>query len=320
MKTLTFKSLLALAVVLIAFQASAQNMVSTRIDVRGSRYSDQMWVFAVPSCTRDFDNGWDGFKMLGTSKLIPQIFAMEANGNFQIDAVPDMTDTYIAFKAGEDSVYTFTFNNENLNLMYTDLFIVDSVANKTVSIFATGTKYTFNVKQTIAPERRFKLIAVPIPPVVVPVDTVVTPPVVVPPVVTSVDTVVTPPVVVPPVVTPPVVVPPVVTPPVVVPPVVTPPVVVPDPNKDKNKDDKNCKDKKIKKIKIHSSKKDIVIDNDSKKKGKVKIYNAYTGRILKTTDFKANGTTTINSMLPTGTYAVNCTTDEESTTENIVIK
>jgi hypothetical protein len=180
MKTLNLKSLLVtLVVMFFTTQAFAQTMVSTRIDVMGSRYSDQMWVFAVGSCTRGFDNGWDAYKMAGTSTLIPQIYAMESAGNFQIDAVPDMNNTYIGFQAGEDTTYTFTFNNEYIETLYAHLYLVDSVANKTVEVTATGTKYTFNVS-TKAAVKRFKLVtSLPTPPVVT--DPVVTPPPVVEP-------------------------------------------------------------------------------------------------------------------------------------------
>jgi hypothetical protein len=187
MKTSTLKSMLAIVVVLlISTQAFAQTYTSTRIDVRGSRYSDQVWVFATSGTTRGFDNGYDAGKMFGTSTLLPQIFGWEEAGFFQIDAVPDMNNTYIGFKAGEDTTYTFTFNNEYLNLKYTQLFLVDSVANKTVDVYTTGTTYTFNVQPTATPVKRFKLItSLPVvPPVVPPTDTVVvTPPpvVVIPP-------------------------------------------------------------------------------------------------------------------------------------------
>lgn len=323
MKTSTLKTLfVTLLIVLKSTQAFAQNMVSTRIDVRGSRYSDQMWVFAVPTCTRAFDNGWDAYKMFGTSPLIPQIFAMEATANFQIDAVPTLNNTYVAFKAGEDTVYTFTFNNEYVSDLYSQLYLIDSVANKTVDIFKTGTSYTFSVQPTDAPVKRFKIVtSLPIPIVTTPPVTeppVVTEPVIVPPVVAD-------PVIVPPVVTDPVIVPPAVTDPVIVPPVVIDPIVVAD-SKDKqgkdakDKKDKDSKDKKDKKIKITCSKKMITVENTLKIKGKLKLYNATNGRLVKNYDFNANGTTTLSTNLPSGTYVVSGVAGNEAVSENIIIK
>ena len=325
MKTSTLKTLfVTLVLALISVSTQAQLLTSVRIDVQGSRYSDQMWVFSVPICTRDFDNGWDGYKMYGTS-LAPQIFGMEPNGNFQIDAVPTFENTYIGFWAGEDTTYTFRFNNENLSLRYTQLYMIDSVANKVVDIFATGTKYTFSVKPTAAPVKRFKFVTtnptvVVIPPVVVPVDTVV----VIPPVVVPVDTVV----VIPPVIVPVdtvVVIPPV----VVVPPVVTDSVVIPDPKSADTKDTKgtkdtkagkDTKDKKDKKMTVTNRKDVLVVDNPGIKRGKVSVYNASSGKKAKDFDFNAAAITNIKLNLPRGTYAVKAVTNAEQVSTNIIIQ
>jgi hypothetical protein len=158
MKTSTFKSaIMAFTLILITDQVNAQGLACTRIEVNGSRYSDQVWVFAVSTCTRGFDNGWDGYKMLGTSTLIPQIFAIETCGKFQIDAVPTFTDTYIGFKAGEDSVYTLTFTNQLIEKASSELYLIDFIANKIVDIFKTGTSYTFKVLSTDTLVARFKI-------------------------------------------------------------------------------------------------------------------------------------------------------------------
>jgi hypothetical protein len=277
MKTSTLKSLIVtLAIILFSTQAFAQNMVDTRIDVKGSRYTDQMWVFAVSTCTRDFDNGWDAYKMFG-SVVTPQLFAWEANGNFQIDAVPDFNNTYLGFRAGEDSVYTFTFNHEYVDQMYTQLYLIDSVANKTVNIFASGTQYTFTVQKTDMPVKRFKIVtSLPTPPVVVaPTDPVV---------VVTPDTVVAP----------------------------TEPVVTPVDNKGK-------KDK-VKKIKVYNVDKTLVVDNTGKEKGMLKLYNAVTGKLVKTVSFNATAVTRIPTELKSGSYVVYANTSTEDVTTTVVIR
>ena len=114
MKTITLKSLLVnMALLMIVFHAYSQDLVGTRIDVRGARFSDQMWLFSVASCTNEFDNGWDGFKMFGTP-LAPQLFAIEPDGDYQVASIPNYNDTFLGFSAGIDSVYTFTFTHQNL--------------------------------------------------------------------------------------------------------------------------------------------------------------------------------------------------------------
>jgi len=314
MKTSTLKSvIIVFTLMLLSIQANAQNLVGTRIDVQGSRYGDQMWVFAVSSCTTGFDNGWDGYKMFGTSTLIPQIFAAEPTANFQIDAVPTLNDTYISFKAGEDTVYTLTFTNQLVETLYSELYLIDSVANKKISFMTTGTKYTFSVQPTDAPVKRFKIVAVGLTAAVTPTTPVVTNPVVTDPVVTN--PVVTDPVVTNPVVTDPVVTNPVVTSPVVTSPVVTSPIVTPtDKNVKNEKDVKNGKN-----ISIKTSKKDLVITNGHKQKGSVKAYNAKTGKLMKTFNFNANGSTTISTGLPTGTYVINANSESEIVNETVII-
>jgi hypothetical protein len=158
MKITTLKSmLLMMALLMLVSQAFSEDLVGTRIDVQGARFSDQMWLFSVATCTNDFDNGWDGFKMFG-SPLAPQLFAIEPDGDYQVDAIPDFNNTFLGFSAGIDSVYTFTFTNENLAKDYQQLYLIDSVANKTVDIYQSGTKYTFTASITTAPVKRFKIV------------------------------------------------------------------------------------------------------------------------------------------------------------------
>ena len=335
MKTSTLKSVvIIIAICLFTLPIMAQNYVGIRIDVYGSRYSDQMWLFSVPTCTRNFDNGWDGFKMLGTNSYSPTIYASEVNGNFQVDAVPDFNNTFIAFKGGEDSQYTLSFYSEYLATMYQHLYLVDLVANKTVDILNSGVIYTFAVNKATDPLIRFQLITslptspeppvVPVTPVdtttVTPVDTTtVTPIVPVVPVETPVDTVV----VVPP------------TDPVVIVPeqpadstVITDPedntdtTPVVDNNKGKkDKDNKDCKkDKKEKKLKITCSKRTITIENKGKSKGALKIYNAITGKMVHTTQINSNGKTIVESNAPKGTYVINGTTTEDDETVTVIIQ
>ena len=282
MKTSTLRFLLLkMTLVLVVAQVSAQDLTGTRIDVQGARFSDQMWLFTVASCTNNFDNGWDGYKMFGTTSA-PQIFAIEPDGNYQVNSVPDINNTYLGFSAGVDTVYTLTFSNENLSVFYNQLFLIDSVAKKTIDIFQTGTTSTFSALPTSTPVRRFKIVTSTPPVVIIP-----TPPH---------DTI----------------------------PVVIPPTVPPKTNP-KDPKDNDCKDKKEKKdhpkkLKIYGSDKDIYIENPCKQKGKLKICHAITGRILKTADFNADGTTIFKSNLSKGIYIVYGLTQSENVSSIIIIR
>jgi hypothetical protein len=272
MKNSTLKSLVVtVAITLLSLPAFAQIMVSTRIDVAGSRYTDQMWVFSVSTCTRNFDNGWDAYKMFGSS-VTPQIFAQETGGDFQIDAVPDFNNTYIGFKAGEDTVYTLTFNHDYVDVLYQKLYLIDSVANKVVDIFATGTQYTFTVQPTAAPVKRFKIVtSLPTPPVVAPTVPVVAP---------------------------------------------TDPIVVPSDPVASPVDTKG----KPKKIKVYNVDNTIVVENSGKQRGKLKLYNAVTGKMVKNIDFNDATTSRITTDLKSGSYVINAVTSTDDVTATIVIR
>ncbi len=133
------------------------DLISTRIDLTGQHYSDRMWIFTEPSCTRNFDNGWDGRKMLGSS-LAPQIYAMEPDGDYQVNSVSDMNNTDLAFQAGDEVEYTLKFTHENVQRQYAGVYLVDLVENKTVDVSQNGSTYTFATAQSDEPAKRFKIL------------------------------------------------------------------------------------------------------------------------------------------------------------------
>ncbi|MFA5046539.1 MAG: T9SS type A sorting domain-containing protein, partial [Paludibacter sp.] len=139
---------------------SSNDKVSIIIDVKGAHAADRMWIFTEPNCTRDFDNGWDGQKMLG-SALSPQLYAIEADGNYQVNSVPDMNGTELGFQAGQDIEDTLTFTHQNLEKRYAGVYLIDLVENKTVDITVSGTQYAFMAESTPAPVKRFRIVTRP---------------------------------------------------------------------------------------------------------------------------------------------------------------
>ena len=135
--------------------------VYTRIDIAGTRYSDKMWIFTDATCTRGFDNGWDGQKFLGSS-LTPQLWAMETSGDYQVDAVDNINNTNLGFITGEDTNYTMTFTHENLGLQYSALYLIDLVDNnKVTDITISGSSYSFTAIKSSTPVNRFKIVTSP---------------------------------------------------------------------------------------------------------------------------------------------------------------
>ena len=127
----------------------------TRIDVVGTNNSDRMWIFTDPAYTRSFDNGFDGRKILSSTT---QLFAMETDDNYQIDAVNDLNETYLGFQSGVESNFTMNFTHQNLDSKYSGIYLVDLVGNKTVDITASGTEYSFVAAPSTTATKRFKIV------------------------------------------------------------------------------------------------------------------------------------------------------------------
>jgi len=136
------------------------NKTATRISLSGTHSADCMWIFTDQACSGDFDNGWDGYKIQGAAQT-PQLYAMEAGGDFQIDAVADINGTSLAFSAGADTDYKLTFTHQNTATRYSALYLVDLSENKTTDITANGSEYIFTAQSTATPVKRFKIITAP---------------------------------------------------------------------------------------------------------------------------------------------------------------
>ena len=139
-------------------QITSSPKVATRIDVLGTNFSDRMWVVVDPTCTHNFDNGWDGYKVLGQAE-VTQIYGLEADANYQIDAVNDLNETYLGFQPGTDTQFKLVFTHQNITNMYSSLYLIDLVANKTVDITQTGSEYTFTGTTGDA-TKRFKIVTI----------------------------------------------------------------------------------------------------------------------------------------------------------------
>ena len=135
---------------------SSESIISTRIDVAGTSYSDRMWIITNSDCTRGFDNGWDANKFLGSS-FAPQLWAMESDGDYQVDAVNDINNTNLGFIAGEDTEYTLTFSHDNTSVQYPALYLLDLAQNTITDITTSGTTYSFTANGS-DDTNRFKIV------------------------------------------------------------------------------------------------------------------------------------------------------------------
>jgi len=311
MKTSTFKTVIVmLATLLFVAHLFGQQLPGIRIDVQGSRYSDQVWFFHNSSCTRGFDKGWDALDpdRANENQLAPEILGMEDNQEFHIDVVPDLNETYIGFKAGEDTVYTMTFTNQNLQLIYDQLSLVDLVENKTIDVFNTGAQYTFTAHRTVGLEKRFKLLATkfyvaPVTPPA-PTDTIAvvpTPSDTIPPLpytdndsisadTTSIDT------------------------------TVIDTVGGSSQGSQTVKSLPNQMDSHDMKVRVYSVNRTIYINNTDKTSGALSFYNAQTGKVVKNFRYAAQTTTSMQFDGPAGIYIMNGTTGKGQISGKLLIQ
>ncbi len=136
--------------------AETSEHIYTRIDLESKSSIDRLWVFADEKLSRKFDNGHDGYKQHISS--IPQIYAMEQDGNYQINSVDDLNNTTIAFHPGEDTDYQLIFNNHNLEKRYSKLLLFDLAKEKVMDVTADASVYNFTADSKLDSVTRFKLI------------------------------------------------------------------------------------------------------------------------------------------------------------------
>jgi hypothetical protein len=282
MKTSTFKTVIVmLATLLFATHIFSQDLVGTRIDVQGSRFSTQAWIFCDPTTTRGFDNGWDVLESFNNDMSAPRICGYESDDRYKIDAVPELNNTYVGFMAGEDTVYTLTFNHQNIETAYSELYLIDSVARTITNIHANGSQYTFNAMPSMHCVRRFKIVTssptlpeVTLPTDSIPVDTMAMDTV---PVDTmAMDTVVTAPV-----------------------------DTVSVPQSAPAAPSLLATDSHDMKVRVYSVNRTIFVNNTAKVSGALSFYNAQTGKVVKNFRYAAQTTTSMQFDGPAGIYIMN---------------
>ena len=128
-----------------------------KIMIKSASTWDYLWLFKIAGTSHNFDNGWDGYKMLAQMN-IPQIFAMESSGIYQINTADDINYTTIGILAGSELQDTLIITNENLTKSYQSVYLVDMVENKTIDITTSGTIYPFIAASTTTPVKRFKIV------------------------------------------------------------------------------------------------------------------------------------------------------------------
>lgn len=119
-------------------EAPARLKMTVQID---SVNADVLYLFERGDFTTSFDEGWDGYKVMGES-FAPQLYAINGESILAIDAVPELDNTEIGFKAGTlAGEYTFAFDyndDEPLYLYDKDTKEVTQIDNEATYSFTTN--------------------------------------------------------------------------------------------------------------------------------------------------------------------------------------
>lgn len=153
----------------IPYVASTKNVSSQRvkrntsnpyieIELLSENSFDKLWLIHEESADRNFNNGWDGYK-IKSSKSTASIFTREESGDYQVNALNNINNSNIIFTSGRDKEYTLRVINHEINEIYNSIYIVDLIENKVTELKSDTTEYKFIAGEIKEPQHRFKIIS-----------------------------------------------------------------------------------------------------------------------------------------------------------------
>lgn len=124
-----------------------------RLNVTSQQWGDRLFLLMHPEFSDAYELGWEGRKQEGDERA-PYLAAVEPSGEMAVAAIETPEGQYLSFRAGEDSIYTFSFDYEGETI-----YLYDRLADEAAEI-RTGNTYTFRATNKTAAER-FLITATP---------------------------------------------------------------------------------------------------------------------------------------------------------------
>ena len=115
--------------------------------------ADRVHILSRGDFSQSYEDGWDGRKVEGDA-IAPKLSVVKDCGEMAVAAIETPEGQYLSFRAGEDSIYTFTFDYEGETI-----YLYDRLADEAAEI-RTGNTYTFRATNKTAAER-FLITATP---------------------------------------------------------------------------------------------------------------------------------------------------------------
>lgn len=125
-----------------------------KVTLSDGEAADILYLLASESYDKSYENGYDAPKMMSDDPALPNIFAVEDDGQFAIDATSDIEGTFIGVRTGAASNYTIYFSHVNAE---TEWMLLDIQTNKTTRI-ANEASYSFSAKANSLLTNRFVIV------------------------------------------------------------------------------------------------------------------------------------------------------------------
>ena len=127
-----------------------EQLPSLVMDVIGEESADRLWIFQKEGTSHNFNNGWDGRKMLEDG--IAQLYVNATDeSKLQVATVPELDSLSLGFIADIDGKYTFEFAQMG-QLKGTDIYLHDAVTGITQQV-GDEQSYSFTAKRGEAANR-----------------------------------------------------------------------------------------------------------------------------------------------------------------------
>lgn len=127
-----------------------------KVFLTGETSSDILWLIETPEATDNFDDGYDGSKLVGLSSSAA-IFAQEEDNNLQVKSSNSIIDKAFCFQANKDKKYKLTIIKSNLD-KYADLQLLDLKTKTLTPVGRDTTVYSFTSEDNGDIDKRFMFV------------------------------------------------------------------------------------------------------------------------------------------------------------------
>lgn len=126
-----------------------------RIEIEGEKSGkDHVYVFEKEGFKKEYENGYDAWKIMGEGEELVNIYISHAEGKMAVDATPEATGSTIGIHAGADEWYTLRISS----VIGDSLILRDNETLQEIQI-EDGAEYGFVALKGSKNEQRFTIVS-----------------------------------------------------------------------------------------------------------------------------------------------------------------